>query len=56
MRVLNLFQEIPTRTLQRLDKSWDGNVNQMILKNLALICYRTFATVQDLSRYRKELP
>ena len=39
----------------RFDKTWDEKVIQVILKNLSLICNRTFATAQDLSRYRKEL-
>ncbi len=39
----------------RFDKSWDERVIQVILKNLSSLCKRTFATAQDLSRYRKEL-
>jgi hypothetical protein len=39
----------------RFDKTWDERVIQVILKNLSSLCKRTFATAQDLSRYRKQL-
>ena len=36
------------------DKTWDERVIQVILKNLSLVCQRSFLTAHDLSRYRKE--
>jgi len=39
----------------RFGKDWEGKVVTMILKNLSILFDRTFATVQELNRYRKEL-
>ena len=39
----------------RFDKAWEGRVVDMILKNLSLLFDRTFATVQDLNRFRRSL-
>jgi len=39
----------------RFDKSWEQRVVTMILKNLSLLMGRTFNTLQDLNRFRKEI-
>ncbi|MBK8019630.1 MAG: diiron oxygenase [Betaproteobacteria bacterium] len=39
----------------RFGREWEGKVVGMILKNLSLLFDRTFATVADLNRYRKEI-
>ncbi|MEO8038614.1 MAG: ferritin-like domain-containing protein [Betaproteobacteria bacterium] len=39
----------------RFGKDWEGKVVSMILKNLSILFDRTFDTVQELNRYRKEL-
>lgn len=39
----------------RFDREWEGKVVTMILKNLSILFDRTFESVQDLNRYRKEL-
>ncbi|MEO7402179.1 MAG: ferritin-like domain-containing protein, partial [Burkholderiales bacterium] len=40
----------------RFDKPWESKVVAMILKNLSSLFDRAFTTVNELSRYRKELP
>ena len=37
------------------DSVWEGKVVDRILHNLSLLLGRSFATVQELNRYRKEL-
>lgn len=37
------------------DKPWENKVVTTILRNLSILFERTFNTVQDLNRYRKEL-
>ena len=39
----------------RFDASWEGRVAERILHNLSLLFNRSFATVQELNKYRKEL-
>jgi hypothetical protein len=39
----------------RFDQTWESRVIEMILKNLSLLFGRTFGTVRELARYRKEL-
>ena len=39
----------------RFDEGWEKKVIERILHNLSLLFERTFDTVQDLNRYRKEL-
>ncbi|WP_295551595.1 ferritin-like domain-containing protein [uncultured Pseudacidovorax sp.] len=39
----------------RFDAVWEGKVGERILHNLGLLFNRSFKTVQDLNRYRKEL-
>ena len=39
----------------RFDKTWEDKVVERILHNLSLLMDRSFATVQDLNRYRKEV-
>ena len=40
----------------RFDKPWESKVVAMILKNLSSLFDRAFTSVNELSRYRKELP
>ena len=37
------------------DKEWEGKVSDRILHNMSILFDRSFATVQDLNRYRKEI-
>ena len=39
----------------QFDSTWEGKVVERILHNLSLLLERSFATVQDLNRYRKEV-
>ncbi|OVZ59285.1 ferritin [Pigmentiphaga sp. NML080357] len=39
----------------QFDKEWEGKVADRILHNMSTLLGRSFATVQDLNRYRKEL-
>jgi uncharacterized protein YllA (UPF0747 family) len=39
----------------RFDKEWETKVVDRILHNLSLLFERTFNSVQDLNRYRKEI-
>jgi hypothetical protein len=39
----------------QFDAVWEGKVVERILHNLGLLMERSFASVQDLNRYRKEL-
>jgi hypothetical protein len=39
----------------KFDKEWEQRVVTMILKNLSSLMERTFSTVQELNRFRKEL-
>jgi len=39
----------------RFDKEWESKVVERILHNLSLLFERTFNSVQDLNRYRKEI-
>ncbi|MFK7965103.1 MAG: diiron oxygenase [Burkholderiaceae bacterium] len=39
----------------QFDESWERKVAERILHNLSLLLERSFDTVQDLNRYRKEL-
>ncbi|CAG9181972.1 ferritin-like domain-containing protein [Cupriavidus respiraculi] len=39
----------------RFDEGWEKKVIERILHNMSLLFERTFETVQDLNRYRKEL-
>jgi len=39
----------------RFDKEWETRVVDRILHNLSLLFERTFTSVQDLNRYRKEI-
>jgi len=39
----------------KFDAEWETKVVERILHNLSLLFERTFATVQDLNRYRKEV-
>ena len=38
----------------RFDDAWEKKVVERILHNLSLLFERSFATVQELNRYRKE--
>ncbi|MEP6969423.1 MAG: ferritin-like domain-containing protein [Betaproteobacteria bacterium] len=39
----------------KFDATWEGRVVERILHNLSLLFNRSFATVQELNKYRKEL-
>jgi hypothetical protein len=39
----------------RFDKEWESKVVTMILRNLSILFDRTFASVQELNRFRKEI-
>ena len=39
----------------QFDTVWENKVVERILHNLSLLLERSFATVQDLNRYRKEV-
>ncbi|RTZ39762.1 ferritin-like domain-containing protein [Candidimonas sp. SYP-B2681] len=39
----------------QFDKEWEGKVSSRILHNMSLLMETSFATVQDLNRYRKTL-
>ena len=39
----------------RFDAAWEGKVLERILHNLSLLLERSFESVQDLNRYRREL-
>ena len=39
----------------RFDSVWEGKVVERILHNLSLLMERSFASVQELNRYRKEV-
>jgi hypothetical protein len=39
----------------RFDAAWEGKVVERILHNLSLLMERSFASVQELNRYRKEV-
>ena len=39
----------------QFDAAWEGKVVERILHNLSLLMERSFASVQELNRYRKEL-
>ncbi|MCY1227731.1 hypothetical protein D9M69_325220 [compost metagenome] len=39
----------------RFDEGWEKKVIERILHNMSLLFERTFESVQDLNRYRKEL-
>ncbi len=39
----------------KFDASWEGRVVERILHNLSLLFDRSFSTVQELNKYRKEL-
>jgi len=39
----------------QFDREWEGKVADRILHNMSTLLGRSFATVQDLNRYRKEL-
>ena len=39
----------------QFDSVWEGKVVERILHNLSLLMERSFASVQELNRYRKEL-
>ncbi|MDX3906871.1 MAG: ferritin-like domain-containing protein [Pigmentiphaga sp.] len=39
----------------QFDLEWEGKVAERILHNMSMLLGRSFATVQDLNRYRKEL-
>jgi hypothetical protein len=39
----------------RFDAGWEGKVVDRILHNLSLLMERSFASVQELNRYRKEI-
>ncbi len=39
----------------KFDDSWEKKVVERILHNMSLLFERTFATAQDLNRYRKEI-
>jgi hypothetical protein len=39
----------------QFDSTWESKVVERILHNLSLLMERSFATVQDLNRYRKEI-
>jgi len=39
----------------QFDAAWEGKVVERILHNLGLLMERSFASVQELNRYRKEI-
>jgi len=39
----------------KFDAEWEGKVVERILHNMSLLFERTFGSVQDLNRYRKEV-
>ena len=39
----------------KFDDAWEGKVVERILHNMSLLFERTFSSVQDLNRYRKEV-
>jgi hypothetical protein len=39
----------------QFDAKWESKVGERILHNLSLLFERSFASVQELNRYRKEL-
>jgi hypothetical protein len=39
----------------RFDAAWETKVVERILHNMSLLMERSFATVQELNKYRKEL-
>ena len=39
----------------QFDSVWEGKVVERILHNMSLLMERSFASVQELNRYRKEL-
>jgi hypothetical protein len=39
----------------RFDAAWEGKVVERILHNLSLLMERSFASVQELNRFRKEV-
>jgi len=39
----------------QFDSVWEGKVVDRILHNLGLLLERSFASVQELNRYRKEI-
>jgi hypothetical protein len=39
----------------RFDAVWESKVVERILHNMSLLMERSFASVQELNRYRKEL-
>jgi hypothetical protein len=39
----------------QFDAVWEGKVVERILHNLSLLFERSFASVQELNRYRKEV-
>ena len=39
----------------QFDAAWEGKVVERILHNVSLLMERSFATVQELNRYRREL-
>jgi hypothetical protein len=39
----------------RFDKTWESKVVTVILRNLSLLFERTFDSVQELNRFRKEI-
>ena len=39
----------------KFDSTWEKKVVERILHNMSLLFERSFATVQDLNRYRKEI-
>ena len=39
----------------RFDSTWEGKVVERILHNMSLLLERSFASVQDLNRYRKDV-
>jgi hypothetical protein len=39
----------------KFDAVWENKVGERILHNLSLLLNRSFKTVQELNRYRKEL-
>jgi hypothetical protein len=39
----------------RFDQTWEGKVLDRILHNLSLLLERSFESVQDLNRYRREI-
>ena len=39
----------------KFDAAWEGKVGERILHNLSLLMNRSFKTVQDLNKYRREI-